>query len=158
MPSPRAYSEAQVIATGIELEKTGPVTAKMLHDALGGRGDRYTAFGTWQAFMDQRQRLSGVPPTLATKGYSPAVNDIVTQIVKLSAALTIQVQTETAVPLERRSCEGGVRELRELLRGFASSASRAAIRAVRASMIAAWRSISAACSCSRASFSASRRR
>jgi hypothetical protein len=103
MPSPRAYNEAQVIATGIELEKTGPVTAKMLHEALGGRGDRYTAFGTWQAFMDQRRHLSGIPSRSEPVGFSPAVNEFLTQFLKLAAAMASQVQTETAEPLERRA-------------------------------------------------------
>jgi regulator of replication initiation timing len=103
MPSHRAYSEAQVIATGIELEKSGPVTAKLLHEALGGRGDRYTAFATWQAFTDHRQHLAGIPQKVEAAGYSPAVTEIVTQMLKLTAAIATQVQAETAEPLERRA-------------------------------------------------------
>jgi hypothetical protein len=103
MPSPRAYSEAQVIAMGVELEKSGPVTAKLLHEALGGRGDRYTAFGTWQAFADERQHLAGVPAKNEAVGYSPAVNELLGQMLKLAATMATQVQAETAEPLERRA-------------------------------------------------------
>ena len=60
------------------------------------------------------------------------------------------------VPFPRAgSCEGGRWELRAVLRGLPSSASRAAMRSVSVSIMAASRSISAACLCRSASFSES---
>jgi hypothetical protein len=43
----------KVIAVGAELEKIGPVTPTSLHEALGGRGARATAFPTWETGWSQ---------------------------------------------------------------------------------------------------------
>lgn len=80
MPSPRAYAEAEVIARGLALEATGSVSPTSLHQALGGRGDRNTAFATWAAFLEHRGRLCPPKAVASTEGLSPAVSALFTEI------------------------------------------------------------------------------
>ena len=60
MPAPRAYCPTAVVARGLALEMHNqPVTARSLHQALGGKGDPATAFAAWESFVEHRDRLVG---------------------------------------------------------------------------------------------------
>lgn len=73
MPAVRAYSDPEIIACGLALEATGSVTRINLHQALGGRGDRNTAFNVWTQFAEHRDRLGGGPVDRERDDLSPAV-------------------------------------------------------------------------------------
>lgn len=103
MPAPRAYSEAEVIAKGLHLELSGPVTAASLHQALGGRGSRSTAFSTWLDFDEQRQRLGGLAPVAGREELSPQVSEQITQLLKIVEAVVETTRKETAAPHELKT-------------------------------------------------------
>ena len=81
MPAPRAYAETEVIARGLALESTGTVSLTSLHQSLGGRGDRNTAFATWTAFLEHRDRLGPPKAPAHADGLSPAVSALFTEMI-----------------------------------------------------------------------------
>jgi hypothetical protein len=103
MPAVRAYSVEKVIAVGAELEKTGSVTPKALHEALGGRGARATAFSTWEKHVEARAGTASCSASAETPVYSPTVNGMIAEVLKLIVAIVDQVRSETAEPFEMRT-------------------------------------------------------
>jgi hypothetical protein len=103
MPAPRAYSVETVIAVGAELEKTGPVTPKALHEALGGRGTRATPFATWETYVEARDGAASHKAPAEAHVYSQTVNGMITEILKLIVAIAAQVRRDTAEPFEMRA-------------------------------------------------------
>jgi hypothetical protein len=99
----RAYSEATVIAVGMELEKSAAVTPKSLHEALGGRGSRSTPFTTWESFVEARGRPAPQAVPVATSAYSSPVNGLIADMLRIVVAITAEVRRETAEPLELRA-------------------------------------------------------
>ena len=103
MPAPRAYAEAEVIARGLALEATGAVSPTSLHQSLGGRGDRNTAFATWSAFVEHRGRLGAPKAPALADGLSPAVSDLFTEMIGKMAEIAKVSASERDAVHDRRA-------------------------------------------------------
>lgn len=103
MPSPRAYTPEEVIARGLAVEASGPITSRALHQALGGKGDPDTAFATWQSFAQHRDRLGLSPVSETPENLPSPASAILNQIQALGIELAKVMRDETDAKHERRA-------------------------------------------------------